>query len=219
MQAVGYIRVSTAAQADEGVSLEMQTAKVRAWAELNGAELVELVADEGVSAKDTRRPGLTRALELAQQHRAALVVYSLSRLSRSTRDTLDIVASLERAGAELVSITEKIDTTSAGGRMVFRMMSVLNEFEREQLSERTRAAMQHMKRQGLVVGQVPHGYSRDGEKLVMNAVEQRVVQLAQSLRVKGMSLRAISDELTARGAFNRAGRPFHPQSVRSMLAA
>jgi site-specific DNA recombinase len=218
MKAIGYIRVSTTAQADDGVSLDMQAAKVRAWVELNGAELVELVADEGISAKDTKRPGLTRAMGLARQHRAALVVYSLSRLSRSTRDTLDIVSSLEAAGAELVSLSEKIDTSSAGGRMVFRMMSVLNEFEREQLAERTRAAMQHLKAQGRVVGSVPHGSTRDGDMLVLNVGEQRVVELAQGLRGTGMSLRAISDELAARGAFNRAGRPFNPKSVRSMLA-
>jgi site-specific DNA recombinase len=219
VKAVGYIRVSTTAQADEGVSLEMQAAKVRAWAELNGAELVEVVADEGLSAKGANRPGLVRAVQLAKQHRGALIVYSLSRLSRSTRDTLELVSGLEKAGAELVSITERIDTSSAGGRMVFRMLSVLNEFEREQLSERTRDAMQHMKRQGRVVGQVPHGFSRNGERLVPNEVEQRVVELAQGLRAKGLTLRAISDELAARGAFNRAGRQFHPESVRSMLAA
>jgi site-specific DNA recombinase len=219
MKAVGYVRVSTTAQADEGVSLEMQAAKVRAWADLNGAELLEVVADEGLSAKNANRPGLVRAIQLAKQHKAALVVYSLSRLSRSTRDTLELVSGLEKAGAELVSLTEKIDTSSAGGRMVFRMLSVLAEFEREQLAERTRAAMQHMKQQGFVVGNVPHGFSRDGDKLVLNVAEQRVVELAQQLRDKGLTLRAISDELAARGAFNRAGRPLNPKSVRAMLLA
>jgi site-specific DNA recombinase len=219
MKAVGYIRVSTTTQADEGVSLEMQAAKVRAWADLNGAELLDVVADEGLSAKNANRPGLVRAIQLAKQHKAALVIYSLSRLSRSTRDTLELVSGLEKAGAELVSLTEKIDTSSAGGRMVFRMLSVLAEFEREQLAERTRAAMQHMKQQGFVVGNVPHGFSRDGDKLVLNVAEQRVVELAQQLRDKGLTLRAISDELAARGAFNRAGRPLNPKSVRAMLLA
>lgn len=219
MKTVGYIRCSTSGQVEDGVSLELQRAKVEAWAQLNDAELLDVVADEGLSAKSMNRPGLQRAVELAKRNRAALVVYSLSRLSRSTRDTLHLVAELERAGCELVSLSEKIDTASAGGRMVFRMMSVLNEFEREQLAERTRAAMQHLKAQGRVVGSVPHGFSRDGDELVLNVAEQRVVDIAQQLRNKGMSLRAISDELAARGAFNRAGRPFNPKSVRSMLAA
>lgn len=219
MKAVAYIRCSTIGQVEDGVSLDMQRAKVESWAQLNDAELLEVAADEGVSAKTMNRPGLQRAVELAKQHRAVLVVYSLSRLSRSTRDTLHLVAELERAGCELVSLSEKIDTSSAGGRMVFRMMSVLAEFEREQLAERTRAAMQHMKAEGKVVGSIPHGFERDGDMLVLNVAEQRVIELVQQLRDKGMSLRAISDELAARGAFNRQGRPFNPKSVRSMLAA
>jgi site-specific DNA recombinase len=219
MKAVAYIRVSTSNQVEDGVSLELQRTKVESWAQLHDAELLDVVADEGLSAKSVNRPGLQRAVELAKRHRAALVVYSLSRLSRSTRDTLHLVAELEKAGCELVSLSEKIDTSSAGGRMVFRMLSVLNEFEREQLAERTRAAMQHLKAQGRVVGSVPHGYARDGDELVLSVAEQRVVDLAQQLRGKGLSLRAISDELAARGAFNRAGRPFNPKSVRSMLAA
>lgn len=219
MRAVAYIRVSTTEQASDGVSLEMQRAKAHAWAELNDAELLEVIADEGLSAKSLNRPGLHRALDLAKRNRAALVVFSLSRLSRSTRDTLHLVAELEKSGCELVSLSERIDTGSAGGRMVFRMMAVLAEFEREQLAERTKSAMQHMKAQGRVVGQVPHGFSRDGEMLVLNPDEQRVLELVKSLRAKGYTLRAIADELAALGVFNRAGRTFNPKSIRSILMA
>lgn len=217
MRAVAYIRVSTVGQASDGVSLEMQRAKVHAWAELNDAELLEVVADEGLSAKSMNRAGLQRALDLAKRNRAALVVFSLSRLSRSTRDTLHLVAELEKSGCELVSLSERIDTGSAGGRMVFRMMAVLAEFEREQLAERTKSAMQHMKAQGRVVGQVPHGFSRDGDVLVLNPDEQRVLGLVKSLHSKGYTLRAIADELSVMGVFNRAGRVFNPKSIRSML--
>lgn len=219
MKAVAYLRVSTAGQAEDGVSLDMQKAKLEAWASLNDAEMVEFCADAGLSAKSMDRPGLQRALAVAKANRATLVIYSLSRLSRSTKDTLAIVTELERAGAELVSLSERIDTSSAGGRMVFRMMAVLAEFEREQVAERTRHAMQHMKAQGKVVGQVPHGFARAGDELVVNPDEAKVVELAKSLQSKGYSLRAISDELAAAGAFNRAGRQFNPKSIRSMLMA
>lgn len=219
MKAIGYVRVSTQEQAQDGVSLDMQRAKLAAWAKLNDAELLEVVADEGLSAKSMDRPGLARVLDLAKRHRAAVVVYSLSRLSRSTRDTLHLVAELEKFGGELVSLSERIDTSSAGGRMVFRMLAVLNEFEREQLSERTRSALQHLREQGKVCGEIPHGYRRDGDDLVLNPDEQRVIELVRSLRAKGYSLRAISGELAAVGAFNRRGKPFNPKSISSMLAA
>lgn len=219
MKAVAYLRVSTNGQVIDGVSLDMQRAKVEAWASLNDATLLAVFTDEGLSAKSANRPGLQQALAFAKQHRVALVVYSLSRLSRSTRDTLHLVGELEKSGCELVSLSERIDTSSAGGRMVFRMLAVLSEFEREQLAERTRSAMQHMKSQGRVVGQVPHGYSRDGDSLVLNPDEQRVVGLAKSLRDKGYSLRTISDELANVGVFNRSGRQYNPKSIRSMLQA
>jgi len=219
MKAVGYIRVSTQGQVTDGVSLEMQRGKLDAWASLHDAELVAVFADEGLSGKSAARPGLVAAIAAAKREGAALVVYSLSRLSRSTIDTLRIAGELEHAGCDLVSLAEQVDTTSPAGRVIFRVMAAFAEFEREQLGLRTRQAMQHLKSQGRVVGSIPHGYERDGERVIPQATEQRILHLVAELRGQGMTLRAIADELTVRGAFNRAGRPFHPESVRAMLRA
>ena len=217
MRAVSYIRVSTGEQAQDGVSLEMQRTKVRAWASLNDAQLVAEYADEGLSGKRADRPGLVAAIAHAKREGAALVVYSLSRLSRSTLDTLQLTADLERAGCDLVSLSEKLDTSTPAGRVVFRVLAVLGEFEREQVAERTRGAILHMKAKGQRYGAIPHGFRDEGGQLVKDAREGEVVRLVQSLRARGMSLRKISDELAARGAFNRCGRPFHPESLASML--
>ena len=105
--------------------------------------------------------------------------------------------------------------------MVFRMLAAMNEFEREQLAERTSQAMQHMKAQGRRVGSVPHGYrlAEDGKHLLPDAHEQEVLNLVRELREDGWTLQAISAELAERGAFNRAGRPFNAKSIRSMVLA
>lgn len=219
MRAVGYVRVSTQGQVQDGVSLDVQRAKLAAWVALHDAQLVAVFADEGVSGATSERAGLTQALATAKRERAALVVYSLSRLSRSTLDTLRIAGDLERAGCDLVSLQEQLDTSTPAGRVVFRVLAALSEFEREQLAERTRQAMQHMKSQGRVVGAIPHGYQRDGDHLVEHDAEQRIVGLASELRAQGLSLRAIGDELAKRGAFNRAGRPYRAESVRALLRA
>lgn len=219
MRAVGYVRVSTEGQAVEGVSLDMQRAKLAAWAELHDAELVAVYADDGVSGSRADRPGLAQALATAKREKVAFVVYSLSRLSRSTLDTLRIAGDLERAGCDLVSLVEQVDTTTPAGRVIFRVLAAFAEFERDQLAERTRQAMQHLRSQGRVVGAIPHGYSRDGDRLIPQEQEQRVVALASELRAQGLSLRAIADELAQRGAFNRAGRPFRAESVRALLRA
>lgn len=217
MKAVSYTRVSTGEQAQDGVSLELQRVKVRAWASLNDAVLVAEYADEGLSGKRADRPGLMAAIAHAKREKAALVVYSLSRLSRSTLDTLQLTADLERAGCDLVSLSEKLDTSTPAGRVVFRVLAVLGEFEREQIAERTRGAILHLKAKGQRYGSIPHGFRDEGGQLVKDAREGEVVRLVQSLRARGLSLRKISDELAARGAFNRQGRPFNHNSINSML--
>ena len=153
-RAIGYIRVSTEDQVQQGVSLAAQRKKIEAWCDLNDHELLALEEDAGISgASADRRPGLQAALDAACRNKATLVVYSLSRLARSTMDALLIAERLEKAGADLVSLSERIDTTSAAGKMVFRMLAVLAEFERDQLAERTKTAMQHLVERATAVHQ------------------------------------------------------------------
>jgi DNA invertase Pin-like site-specific DNA recombinase len=223
MRAIGYVRVSTAEQAAEGVSLETQRARIAAWARANDAELVDVFTDAGLSGgRADNRPGLQAALDGACSGQAALVVYSLSRLARSTRDAITISERLDTAGADLVSLSEKIDTTTAAGKMVFRMLAVLAEFERDQISERTTAAMQHKKaRREYTGGEAPYGWrvAADGVSLQAHAREQRVIRRAAQLRARGASLRQIGRHLTAGGMLQRNGRVWHPQSIRMVLGA
>lgn len=219
MRAIGYVRVSTAGQAEDGVSLAAQEAKIRAWAEANGAGDVLICRDEGISGgRSDNRPGLKAALEAAGPG-AALVAYSLSRLSRSTRDTLEIAEQLEKRGADLVSLSEKIDTTSAAGKMVFRLLAVLAEFERDQVSDRTRAALAYKRTQGQKTGGlVPFGYTARCGRLYPNAKEQTAIGLMAAGKAGGDSLRAICRTLEARGYKRRGGaRTWHPEAVRLIL--
>jgi len=219
MKAYAYIRVSTEEQASEGVSLEAQKAKIAAWCDLNGYKLAEVFTDAGISGAKADRPGLAQALAAVGKGNA-LVVYSLSRLSRSTRHMLELAERLEKAGADLVSISEKIDTTTAAGRMVFRMLAVLNEFERDQLAERTSAAMQHKKARGERVGAVPYGkaLAADGISLVDVPEEQAVVAEARKLHAAGLSLRKIASILAERGFMARNGKPFAATQIQRMVA-
>jgi len=216
---VGYVRVSTEGQVVDGVSLEMQRQKIQAWTALHDGELVDIYADEGLSGKDANRPGLQAALERVKREQGILVIYSLSRMSRSSLDCLCIGGQLEKSGCELVSITEAIDTSSPGGRMVFTVMAALCQFEREQIGERTRHAMAHKKAQGFRIGSIPHGYRIEGGKVIPDADEQRIIQMVKRLRRQGYSLEKISGELAQRGTFNRHGRPFNHKSIASMLKA
>jgi len=219
MKAIGYIRVSTQGQAEEGISLEAQRAKIAAWAGLNGYELAGIYEDAGISGAKADRPGLARALAAVGKG-DALVVYSLSRLARSTKHTIEVSERLAKAGADLVSISEKIDTTSAAGKMLFRLMAVMAEFERDQISERTSAALQHKKSQGGRVGQIPCGkkLADDGVSLMDDGAEQEVIRLVKLLRAGGMGYHAIARELTNRKTAPR-GKAWYATTVKNIAEA
>ena len=219
MKVIGYVRVSTDGQVQDGVSLSAQEAKIHAWADLNGIESVQVFTDAGISGKRAdNRPALQEALD-ATGEGDALVVYSLSRLARSTRDTIDIAEALDKHGADLVSLSEKIDTTTAAGKMVFRMLAVLSEFERDQVSERTRLALAHQRANGEKTGgDVPFGFRLRRSKLVPHVKEQRAIALIQELREQGSSLRAIAAELKDQGYRTKTGRKnWNPKTVSTVL--
>lgn len=201
-QAIIYVRVSTAGQAAEGISLEAQEAKARAYCESAGMDVAAVYADAGLSGKSMKhRPGLLAALDHVCKIKAAFVSYSLSRVARSTRDAMDIADRLDKAGADLVSLSEAIDTRSAAGKMVFRMLAVLAEFERDLTAERTALALAHKRASGFKTGgNVPFGFRAGSDgKLTPHAEEQEVIALVRSLHGSGYSLRQIGAELQRRG--------------------
>lgn len=219
MKAIGYVRVSTEGQATEGVSMEAQESKIRAWADLNSAEGVTIYTDAGLSGKRAdNRPGLQAALS-ALGKGDALIVYSLSRLARSTKDTITIAESLDKRNADLVSLSEKIDTTTAAGKMVFRMLAVLSEFERDQVSERTRFALAHKRAQGEKTGgDVPYGFRLEEGRLIADENEQRAIRLIRTLREQGHTLREIAARLEAEGFKTKTGLArWNPKTVRAIM--
>lgn len=220
-RAVGYARVSTELQAQEGVSLESQQAKIRAWCVVNSYTLTSLHVDAGLSgSRSDNRPALLAALEEACRTKGALVVYSLSRLARSTRDALAISERLARCGADLVSLSERIDTTTAAGKMVFRMLAVLAEFERDLISERTKTAMAHLRRQGRRISRhIPYGFvlARNRTTLLPAPREQKTLARMRKLRQAGFSLRQIATALTNSKIPTKHGRSWTAKVIHSLL--
>ncbi|MCK5117423.1 MAG: recombinase family protein [Candidatus Aegiribacteria sp.] len=217
-KAVGYLRVSTKRQSQEGVSLETQKEKIQAWATMNDYKLLGIEEDPGYSGgRIDNREGLQKAIKLACDEKAALVAYSLSRLSRSLKDTLLIVERLEESGADLVSLSENLDTTSASGKMIFRIFCVLNQFEREVLSERTSAALQYKKGKGDVYSPTPYGFKRIGMQLIVDEGEQQVVRKMQHLREDGLSLRSIALHLNKMGVPAKNGGEWYASTIHYML--
>ena len=237
---IGYIRVSTAKQADQGVSLEAQEEALRSYCKTYGLNMVEVIADRGVSAKTLRREGMLRLLRLVEAGEvAAVVIYKLDRAFRSIRDALGVIWDFERRGVELHSVMEKLDTTTPVGRFARTILVALGELEREQISERTREALRatkgsnggnalldhRMKRGLLVVGQAPYGYQWVqpplGKKkaLVQDVGEMELVKTVQELRGEGLSARGIAKELNRREIHPRRGKFWHATQIQRILAA
>lgn len=217
-QAIGYIRVSTEKQANEGVSLEAQEAKIVTWCKSNGYELVRVYVDAGISGKrmDTRKELLAALASLKKG--MALVSYSLSRLARSTKDALAIGEAVAKKKADMVSLTEQIDTTTAAGKMMFQMLSVLAEFERNLVAERTTNALQHKKRIGQkYTNQTPYGFQAIEGRLVEVEQEAKVVAEIQAARSSGSTLQSIADSLNTRGIPTKTGKTWAPATIHLLL--
>lgn len=216
-KAIGYIRVSTEQQADEGISLAAQRAKITAWCELNDYELVAIYEDAGISGKTiSKRPQLQAAL--AQMKKGmALVVYSLSRLARSTKNCIEIADELKSTGSDLVSLTEKIDTSSAMGEFFFTLIAALGQMERKVIGERTKAALAHKKAIGEKYAPVPFGYKEINKRLEVVKHEADLVADIFSKRAAGETLQSIAQALNEQGVIGKQGGKWYASSVSCIL--
>ena len=218
-----YKRVSHVRQVEEGVSLEAQEAKLRAWCLANDAEVVACYADEGISGgKMTNRPGLARAMAHVTRIKGTLACYSLSRLCRSTKDAITLAERLKKSGCELVSLAEKLESGTAIGSFFFTLIAALGELERSLISERVKGAMDHLRSKDRRLGRhIPFGWSlTPGTKqLVRDEREQGIVETMKGWRVDGDSYAYIADRLqnALRVPTKQPGGRWTSTSVRRVL--
>ncbi len=220
MRTAGYVRVSTDRQADLGVSLEAQEAKIRAMATVRGVALEEVIVDGGESAKDLNRPGVQRLLELVENEKIdAVIVAKLDRLTRSVKDLSQMLELFEKRKVALISVAESLDTGSAAGRLVITIMGAVSQWEREAIGERTRDALRHKRSQGQRVGNIAFGFqlAPDGEHLEQNPTEQAALEEIRKLRGEGHSMRRIAAALNHRRYRTRRGTPWRLESVARVL--
>lgn len=208
MRVVGYTRVSTEDQAREGISLENQVSRIRAYCGLHGHELVAVYEDRGLSGRDMSRLGAQAALAALEAGEAeGLLVTHLDRLSRNLRDFLYLVDTHFGPGCNfsLLCIDNQLDTSTPTGRMIASILATVAQWQREEDVERIKRAMAHKKAKGERVGAVPWGFrlAGDGKTLSPHRPELAVMALALDLRRQGLSLRAIAENLKEAGHRNR----------------
>lgn len=219
LRLIGYVRVSTMHQADGGRSLEAQRENIESYCKLYGCELVRVETDPGHSAKNLKRPALQRALgAIAAGEAEGLIVTTLDRLTRNVWDMGDLLRGPLKE-VELISVTDKLDTSSPTGRLIMKVLLSFSEWEREMASRRTKRVLAFKRDKGERVGNLPYGYrlSDDDVHIEPDPEEQEVLHHMQRLRDAGKSWAALTRWLNEHGFLNRHGRKWSYQNVQKCI--
>jgi len=196
MKAAIYTRVSTEDQAKEGVSLQNQLLKCRLQCKAKDFQIIGEYSDDGISAKDLKRPGIEAVLRLIKSRAInAVVIYKQDRLTRDVSDLNTFIKACNKHQIELIPVEGIIDINTAGGRATTNMIGVFSQFEREVNGERTKAALQYKKMNGLQYTRIPpYGFYHLNGALVQKPFEQEVIEKIVSYR-KHLSWQKIADRL------------------------
>lgn len=203
--AIGYVRVSTEEQARSALGLDAQKRAIRMAAEQRGWDLVDIVADAGLSGSRKDRPGLQSALTRMRRKEAEfLVVAKLDRLSRSIRDGADMIDQANRQGWALVDLGSGVDMSTPAGEMVAGVLLSAAQYERRLIGVRTKEGLASAKARGVSLGK-PTSYP---DELLTRILH---------MHGQGLSLRKIAEKLTNDGVTTTKGGRWHASSVLSVL--
>lgn len=188
-----YTRVSTENQL-ENYSIPEQTERLRAFCRAKGWQIVRIYSDPGFSGANTNRPALRQLIrDLDEGVIRAVVVYKLDRLSRSQKDTLNLIEDeFSARGVDFVSVLENFDTSTPFGRATLGMLSVFAQLEKDQITDRFRMGRIGRAKAGLYHGgpTPPTGYDYIDGKLVINAFVASQVREAYDMVLRGKSINA-----------------------------
>lgn len=210
---ISYIRVSTAKQGASGLGLEAQQAAVTTYVQAKGeliAQYVEVETGKGSNAL-ARRPQLRSALDACKRQGAVLLIAKLDRLARNVH----FVSGLLESGADFVAA----DMPNANKTMI-QIHSVMAEWERDQISARTKAALAAAKARGVTLGTAgPANLKRNiaERQAAADAFAARLGGLVAAFRARGMSQRAMVAELNAVGVSAPSGGLWGQLQLQRML--
>ena len=197
LRAIGYTRVSTMEQAKEGVSLDAQSERIKAFSKAKGWQLLDIIQDKGYSGKDLNRPGIQELINMCKKGTTDIViVFKVDRLTRQQKSLWSLLEDVFEPNIGFVSVTEPFDTTSATGKAFLGMIGVFSQMEGELIAERTREGLKHKKEKGEWISRPPVGFKINGKgHLEEDPVIIKKIQRAKRLRRDGKSYGEISKSL------------------------
>ncbi len=191
-----YVRVSTEEQAKEGISIDAQIDRCKAYCKARGWEVHRIYTDAGYSAGTLNRPALKDLLNDAHNKTLTiLLVYKIDRFSRKLKDLISALEDLKARGINFTSVTEQIDTTTAMGEAFFQIIGVFAQLERGMVKERVEMAFDKKITSGEVLNRPPLGYYyNDHGKLIINPNEATIIQDIFTMWAKGISYKDICEQ-------------------------
>jgi site-specific DNA recombinase len=214
-----WIRVSSEEQA-KGDAPEHHLERAKMYAKARGWNIVEVYDLAGQSGKSVMaHPEAKRMMEdVKRGHVKAILFSKLARLSRNLREVQDFGDFFRQNNADLVSLNESIDTSTAGGRMFFHLLGVFAQWEREEIVERVNASVITRAKLGKPInGQVPYGYRLENRKLVPHPDEAPVRRQAYELFRQHRRKGTVAKLLNASGFRTREGKLWRDMHIRRIL--
>lgn len=201
-----YIRVSTLEQVQEGYSIAAQKERLTNYCKAQGWADAKFYIDEGVSARDTKRPQLTELLTHVEEKKINLIlVYRLDRFTRSVRDLHKMLEVMDKHECGFRSATEVYDTTSAMGRLFITIVAALAEWESANSSERIKMMLEKKVSDGERVGNTPYGFDLNEEEFLDVNEKESLVILDMIKKLKsGMRPNSIAKEFRLSGVIGRS---------------
>lgn len=190
-----YMRVSTEDQAREGFSLPEQKERLEAFCKFKGYEIVDYYEDAGISAKTgNHRPEFERLKnDIKAKKINTIVALKLDRITRSIYDWENLMTFLDENNAYLDCVNDEINTTSANGKMISRLLMSVSQNEIERTSERTKVGMAGAIKNGHIPHKAPLGYKHEDRKLVIDYSTKDIVVRIFELYYNGLSYKKISN--------------------------
>jgi len=235
---IGYCRVSTSGQAEDGDSLETQSTNIKNYCQLKNLDLVSIHQEQGVSGSidPYQRPQLKfilSSLEIKQNGVSGLVVTKIDRLSRSTNHFINLMSDLKNKNIDFYCINPDIDSNSSVGKFTMNLLSNVANLELDMIKDRTKEVMQAKRKKNELVGAVPFGkkLKENSNILEDDPEEQKTIEIIKDLRKKTnevktkagvkqkpMTYKKICDELVKQNRLNKHGKAqWFPSQIRKVL--
>jgi len=219
-----YVRVSTEEQAQEGFSIRGQTEKLKSYALLKDWDIYDIYSDEGISGKNiVDRPAINRLIDDIESGKVNnVLVFKVDRLTRSTRNLLELVELFEEYDCAFNSLTESIDTATPSGRMFLKIIGIFAEFERENLVSRLKLGFERKAKEGYTLANknVSYGYDRaKGQKVqTISPSESKIVREIFTMFLdKNASMTQIAKALNNMKIPTKNNANWQPSTIKQVL--